>query len=131
VPLGPEHHEGDFGAWTASIGHIRSTPGFRPDAWNGDPWPYPMTAAENLADLKRHAAEFERGEAFAYTVLDPRTREVIGCVYVNQDHVADARCRLWVRANDAHLDHELAETVRSWLLGPDWAFSVVRFPGRE
>ena len=27
-PLGPEHNEGDYEAWTSSIEHIRSTPGF-------------------------------------------------------------------------------------------------------
>lgn len=28
VPLGPEHNESDHAAWTASIAHIRATPGF-------------------------------------------------------------------------------------------------------
>lgn len=27
-PLGPQHNEADYAAWTASTGHIRSTPGF-------------------------------------------------------------------------------------------------------
>ena len=28
-PLGPEHNEGDYQAWTSSISHIRATPGSR------------------------------------------------------------------------------------------------------
>ncbi len=27
-PLGPEHNLSDYAAWTSSIDHIRSTPGF-------------------------------------------------------------------------------------------------------
>ena len=46
-PLKPEHNEGDYRAWTASISHIRATPGF--EGW---PWPRSdMTLAENLGDL--------------------------------------------------------------------------------
>src|SRR6202035_1800822 len=45
--LGPQHNEADHAAWTSSIEHIRSTPGFEGD------WPPTagMTLAENLADL--------------------------------------------------------------------------------
>ena len=28
VPLGPQHNEADYAAWTARIDHIRGTPGF-------------------------------------------------------------------------------------------------------
>ncbi len=28
-PLGPEHNESDYAAWTAGIDHIRRTPGWR------------------------------------------------------------------------------------------------------
>ena len=27
-PLGPEHNESDYAAWTAGVDHIRRTPGF-------------------------------------------------------------------------------------------------------
>jgi hypothetical protein len=27
-PLGPEHNEDDYAAWTTSIEHIRASPGF-------------------------------------------------------------------------------------------------------
>src|SRR6478736_1132301 len=53
VPLGPEHNEADYAAWTSSIDHIRATPGF-PDG----SWPTLMSVSENLRDLERHAEDF-------------------------------------------------------------------------
>jgi len=50
-PLGPQHNTADYAAWTASIGHIRATPGFA-----GASWPHQMSLAENLRDLERHFA---------------------------------------------------------------------------
>jgi len=130
-PLGPQHNEADYAAWWTSIEHIRSTPGFRADLWGGDDWPYEMSLAQNLVDLTQHADEFDRGEAFAYTVLDPISADVIGCVYIDPDDVADARCRLWVRADRADTDKELERTVWEWLSEPEWAFGSIRFPGRD
>jgi len=130
-PLGPQHNEADHRAWTSSIEHLRATPGFIPEQWGGDGWPYPMSLEDNLDDLRQHAAEFARGEAFAYTVLDPADGDVIGCVYVDPDDVADMRCRLWVRADRAHLDGTLFAAVRAWLAGPAWDLTSVRFPGRD
>jgi hypothetical protein len=43
VPLGPQHNESDYAAWTASIGHIRATPGF-----GGGSWPREMSLDDNL-----------------------------------------------------------------------------------
>lgn len=130
-PLGPQHNDADHAAWSSSIDHIRATPGFRADLWGGDDWPYPMSAEQNLADLTQHAHEFDRGEALAYTVLEPGTRDVIGCVYVDPDDIADARCRFWVRADRAALDSELEQVIREWLSGPEWNLGAVRFPGRD
>lgn len=115
----------------SSIDHIRATPGFRPELWDGDDWPQPMSLEQNLHDLVQHADEFERGEAFAYTVLDPHDGDVIGCVYIDPDDIADARCRLWVRADRAALDPVLEQTLRHWLAGSEWQFASVRFPGRD
>lgn len=130
-PLGPQHNDADHRAWTTSIDHIRATPGFRAELWGGDDWPYPMSKEQNLSDLQQHADEFARGEAFAYTVLDLDDGDVIGCVYIDPDDVAEARCRLWVRADRAHLDRDLERAVRAWLHDPDWSFRSVRFPGRD
>ena len=77
-PLGPEHNEGDYQAWTSSIAHIRATPGFE-----GRPWPTPdMTLAENRGDLERHAADFAGRSGFTYTVRATGSDDIIGCVYI-------------------------------------------------
>src|SRR5215472_12797066 len=77
APLGPEHNEADYAAWTSSIDHIRATPGF-PDG----SWPREMSLSDNLRDLERHARDFAERCGFTYTVLSSRTRDVIGCVYI-------------------------------------------------
>jgi hypothetical protein len=75
-PLGPQHNDGDYEAWTSSMAHIRATPGFAD--WS---WPKEMTPEENLGDLRRHAEDFAGRTGFTYTVLDPGGR-VVGCVYI-------------------------------------------------
>src|SRR6266567_5217827 len=67
-PLGPQHNTADHAAWTASIGHIRATPGFA-----GASWPHQMSLAENLRDLERHAQDFIARRGFTYTVLSTAT----------------------------------------------------------
>jgi len=135
-PLGPEHNERDHAAWSSSIEHIHASPGFAPGEWGGDAWPYEMSAEANLADLEMHAGEFVRGEAFAYSVLEAAETgglDVIGCVYIDPDHISDdpgrAMVRSWVRADRAELDVVLADAIREWLAA-DWPFTSVRFPGR-
>ncbi len=120
-PLGPEHNEPDHEAWTSSIDHIRATPGFA-----GRRWPHAMPLEENLADLDAHRAEFEARTAFAYTVLDPRAGDVIGCVYVDRDEsrAGGVTVRSWVRATRADLDEPLRATVTAWL-ERDWPFASV------
>ncbi len=132
-PLGPQHSVRDYAAWMSSIEHIRATPGFTPEQWGGDSWPFEMPAEANLADLTKHAEEFERGDAFAYTVLDAATDDVIGCVYVDPDDTgaSDAMCRCWVRVSHANLDAALVAALRSWFVEPEWPFAHVRFPGRD
>lgn len=78
-PLGPQHNEADYAAWTSSIDHIRSTPGYPDGNW---PPPGGMTLEENLADLRRHAADFIQRAGFTFTVLEPADNDVIGCVYL-------------------------------------------------
>ena len=100
-PLGPDHNEQDYDAWTSSMDHIAATPG-----WGDSRWPREMTPEENRADLQRHADDFRNRTGFTYTVLDPANREVIGCVYIypSRDTDDDARALSWVRASDAVLD---------------------------
>ena len=120
-PLGPEHNEQDYDAWSSSIDHIRATPGY-----DGSSWPREMTLDENLRDLKLHADHFAERSGFTYTVLDPQTRTVIGCVYVYPDEYADASVRSWVRATHAELDGPLRRAVCVWLADA-WPFEHVDY----
>ena len=124
-PLGPQHNERDYAAWTSSLEHVRSTPGF-PDG----SWPHPMTLEENGADLERHARDFAARHGFTYTVLDPEGRDVIGCVYIYPIRDAPgAEVSSWVRADRAALDIALAEAVAAWLRDA-WPFERVAYTGR-
>ena len=120
-PLGPEHNERDHDAWSSSIDHIHATPGFA-----GQRWPHPMSPAENLADLERHRAEFDARTALAFSVLDPQTDDVIGCVYVNPDEAQDGgvAVRSWVRVTHSNLDEPLRTAVVDWL-ERDWPFASI------
>lgn len=124
-PLGPEHNELDHAAWTSSIEHIHATPGFD-DPDDPDPWPVPMTLEQNLEDLRQHRQDFEVRRGFTYTVLDPPSQDVIGCVYIypSREPGFQARVQSWVRASRADLDPDLWRSVSSWLAGPDWPFET-------
>jgi len=134
-PLGPRHNAADYAAWTASIAHIRATPGFA-----GKSWPHEMSLAENLGDLERHARDFAERRGFTYTVLSIPADEVIGCVYIypprgeNPGHpvVGGYRAAVtsWVRADRAALDPVLYHAVRAWL-EQDWPFGSIDYAPRE
>ena len=127
-PLGPQHNEADLAAWTSSIEHIRSTPGYPDGTW---PPPGGYTLERNLADLVRHADDFTRRAGFTFTVLDPGDGDVIGCVYIYptkaEEH--DVMVLSWVRADRAHLDEPLADAVATWL-ATDWPWERVDRCGR-
>jgi hypothetical protein len=108
------------------VDHIHTTPG-----WEASSWPDDRSLADNLRDLQRHADDFENRVGFTYTVLEPATGDVIGCVYIypdkNEEH--DARVLSWVRASRAELDAELWRAVTVWLAG-DWPFEDVAYAER-
>ncbi len=125
VPLGPEHNESDHAAWTSSIEHIRSTPGFAGRSWPPDA----MTLEQNRADLVAHARDFEERMGFTYTVLAPDRDEVIGCVYIYPGRDG-ADVRSWVRASEARLDAPLHDAVARWL-AERWPFERVDYAPRS
>jgi hypothetical protein len=127
-PLGPQHNEADHAAWTSSIEHIRSTPGFEEGGW---PPPNGMTLEENLSDLRRHADDFTRRTGFTFTVLDPDGNDVVGCVYLypSRSEEWDVTAHSWVRADRANLDEPLADAVAAWLAA-DWPWERVDRRGR-
>jgi hypothetical protein len=126
-PLGPQHNADDHEAWTSSIEHIRATPGFPTGKW-----PVPgMTLVENLADLRRHAQDFAQRSGFTYTVLEPGSGRVIGCVYIypSREQPGVAAVASWVRADRADLDIVLYQAVSAWLAA-DWPFTTITYAPR-
>jgi RimJ/RimL family protein N-acetyltransferase len=125
-PLGPEHNERDYAAWTSSIEHIHATPG-----WEDSSWPDGRTAEENRRDLERHADDFRNRVGFTYTVFDRRKGDVIGCVYIYPlpDSEYDARVLSWVRASHAELDLALWRAVSDWIES-DWPFEKIDYARR-
>jgi hypothetical protein len=134
APLGPQHNESDYAAWTGSIDHIRATPGFA-----GSSWPHPMSLEDNRRDLERHARDFAERRGFTYTVLGVGSDEVIGCVYIYPvkgkgpesgiKGGQGASVESWVRADRAQLDRVLYEAVRAWL-ERDWPFPSIEYAPR-
>ncbi len=126
-PLDVRHNEPDYAAWTASVDHIRATPGFA-----GRTWPDPgLSLADNASDLARHARDFAGRTGFTYTVLDPASGEVIGCVYLYPSRRAghDVDVRSWVRADHAALDKPLYDAVSGWLSAA-WPFRAPDYAER-
>jgi hypothetical protein len=124
-PLGPQHNERDYAAWTSSMEHIQATPGLV--GWG---WPKPMPLEENLSDLEMHARHFAERYGFTYTVLAP-DGDVIGCVYIygpKRDGF-DVDIRSWVRADHAELDAVLYRTVLAWMAA-DWPFDAPDYAAR-
>jgi len=126
-PLGPEHAALDHAAVMGSRDHLRAT-----TPW-GD-WPRDdLTLAEDTRDLERHRGEFDRREAFAYTVLAPDRSRCLGCVYLAPLPRAGAPAEprhasliYWV-TDDAladDLDHHLVEALLEWL-GAAWPVDAV------
>ena len=125
-PLGPEHSDADYGAWSSSVEHIHATPG-----WEESSWPRDMTLEENRADLQWHADDFENRSGFTYTVLDP-SGDVVGCVYIYlaPDDRHDAQVASWVRASCAELDEPLWQAVSEWL-ATEWPFESADYAPRN
>lgn len=127
-PLGPQHNVSDLAAWSSSIDHIRRTHGYPDGNW---PPVEGMSLEANLADLTRHAADFVARKGFTFTVLDPVSGEVIGCVYLYPSRLQghDVSVQSWVSAARAELDGPLADAVNEWLR-TDWPWRRAQRYGR-
>ena len=125
-PLGPQHNDSDYAAWSTSIEHIHGTPG-----WKESTWPHSMTLDKNRTDLERHAADFAKRIGFTYTVLSSEG-DVIGCVYIypSKKEAVDAQVLSWVRASDADLDPLLWRAVSTWL-DSDWPVETIDYAPRD
>jgi hypothetical protein len=125
-PLGPQHNDSDYEAWSSSVEHIQATPG-----WETSSWPDDRSSEDNLRDLEEHADDFEKRTGFTYTVLDPATGSVLGCVYIYPDagEQHNAQVRSWVRASRPELDVQLWQAMTDWL-ADEWPFERVAFAER-
>ena len=127
-PLGPQHNDADYAAWTSSMQHIRDTPGYATGSW-----PREMTIDQNRDDLLRHQRDFAARTGFTYTVLAGED-EVVGCVYIYplrpDPEPGAALVESWVRADHAELDVPLYRAVSDWL-ARDWPFRRVDYAARE
>ena len=125
-PLGPEHNERDHAAWTSSIDHIRSTPGFGPPRG----WPQPMDLEANRSDLVGHATDFENRVGFTYSILDGE--EVIGCVYIypSKDTGHDTAVSSWVRESRSEMDAVVYRSLTEWLTEA-WPFENPNYADRD
>ena len=133
--LGPRHAQADFLAVSSSKEHIRHV--FGPE--NG--WPDAgITFEQNLADLARHADEFERRDAFAYALLTSPTA-YLGCFYIKpvksrsardrRKALFDAQAFFWLASGQHALsESEVHSALASWLNG-QWPFRAVAWPGRS
>jgi len=125
-PLGPEHNDADYAAWSSSREHIHATPG-----WEESSWPDGRTLEDNLRDLEGHANDFANRAGFTYTVLEPGG-DVVGCLYIypDRDGAHDARVQSWVRVSRAELDVPLWRAVSDWLAS-EWPFERVAYAARR
>jgi len=125
-PLGPQHNDSDYEAWSSSVEQIHMTPG-----WETSSWPDDLSLDDNLRDLQAHAEDFEKRAGFTYSVLDPATGDVLGCVYIYPDagEQHDASVRSWVRAARQELDVQLWRAVTHWL-ADEWPFERVAYAER-
>lgn len=120
-PLGAEHNERDYDAWTSSIDHIKLTPGFA-----DKDWPKPMSLDANLSDLVGHATDFENRRGFTYSILDGD--DVIGCIYIypSPNTTQDAAVSSWVRKDRAELDRVTWKALSDWIAA-SWPFTSIGY----
>jgi hypothetical protein len=101
------------------------------------PWDWPqddLTLEQDLIDLAWHQKEFQRRTSFAFAVMSPDERRLLGCVYLDATAKAgyDAGVALWVRADEVAtgVEQELEAAIRRWFTD-DWPFARVGYPGRD
>ena len=123
-PLGAEHNERDYEAWTSSFDHIKATPGFV-----GGDWPHEMSLEANLSDLVGHASDFENRKGFTYSILDGD--DVIGCIYIypSRKKSFDAGVSSWVVQERAEMDLVTWQALSEWLES-SWPFTNLRYDAR-
>lgn len=126
-PLKEIHTELDYKAVMSSVDHLTGVLGNKN-------WPGDLTIEEDRNALKSHEWEFKHRTGFAYTVLIPSEKEIIGCVYINPSRLDDydSEIGLWVTEKEFNkgTDEVLFNAVDTWLKN-NWPFKKVIYPGRK
>jgi len=125
-PLEPSVAAADYDAVMENPRYLQGV--FGPDSQ----WPNElMTYAENLASLAVHQAEFERQEAFAYSIFNSERTRCLGSIYVEPCRLNEFDCEVyfWVRQSQMALENALFDVIQTWLKST-WMFSKIVFPGR-
>ena len=109
-PLDSRHAELDFEALMSCRERLREEL-----QWGN--WPPPdFTLGANRLDLTRHYGEFQRGEAFAYTVLSPDQSRCLGCIYLERGPQIDAaQFAFWVVDNAIEMESYLFSEILRWV----------------
>ena len=124
-PLGPEHNERDYDAWTSSKEHIHATPG-----WHDSSWPKAMTLDENRGDLERHADDFRKRTASPTPCSTARAgTSSAAFTSIRVGTARTTRMCSWVRASRADLDVPLWRSVGDWIAA-EWPFRSVEYAER-
>lgn len=124
-PLDPAHAELDFEALMSCRVRLR-------EELQWGEWPAEdFTLKQNLEDLRRHRDEFDRGQAFAYTVLSPDRSRCLGCIYIERcDDIDGVQLAYWVIDDCLILEASLVTVVVDWLR-TSWPIQRVLLPFRE
>jgi len=124
-PLGEHHADLDFAALMSCRTRLN-----KELQWGTWP-PAEFTLEDNRGDLARHHGEFERGEAFAYTVLHPDRSRCLGCIYIERcDEIDGAQLAFWVIDEALELEPDLVRNVLDWI-HTTWPIDRVLIPFRE
>lgn len=120
--------EKDYAAVMESEERLRTI--FEP----GGEWPFGLTLHQNTIELGWHQTEFQLRTSFAYTVVSPDEKQVLGCMYMYPTRKPgyDVEITMWVRQSEADtgLDEHLFETVENWV-ATSWPYKHPAYPGRR
>ena len=127
-PLEPSDVDLDYQAVMSSVEHLRGV--FGRGGWPSED----LSREEDLKSLEMHYNQFQRREAFTYTVMNLEETECLGCIYIYPSRLDSykAEITMWVTVDQftKGLDPVLFQTVKKWIQ-KDWPFEKVVYLGRE
>jgi hypothetical protein len=110
--LGPDCADEDFRAVISSEAHLTGL--------FGSDWPSGLTWDKNLADLQRHAREFDENFAFAWVIRNPKGG-YLGCVYLHPEGLQrfPRTVFLWLQVSETSVKRvaDLVQRFKGWMPG--------------